>query len=481
MTREEIKIVPERSSTERKSFDVIIVGAGPAGIFAALELCKNSSLTVLLMDKGKSIDKRKCPSRLSGLNCMQCKPCGQLFGWGGSGAFSDGKLTLSSEVGGTLSTYITPEEMETLTQYVDDIYLQFGAPEEVYGGDEDFIKTLHRKAVMANLMLIPYRIRHLGTEKCFHVLKAMRSFMEDRISILTDTDVEQITVNDSRVTGVITRKGDEFTCKYLIAAPGRAGAEWLTQQAQRLNIKTLINPVDLGVRVEVPAEVAKPITENIYESKFIFYSKSFDDKVRTFCMCPQGEVVTEYSDGILTVNGHSYAEKKTNNTNFALLVSKTFTEPFKDPIAYGQYISRLANLLSGGVMVQRLGDLETGRRSTSDRLNKSILKPSLKSATPGDLSLVLPYRHLMSIMEMLKALDIVAPGIYSRYTLLYGVEVKFYSSRVVVDHNLETDINNFYVSGDGAGITRGLLQASISGVMAARSIMEKEENRKDQE
>ncbi len=455
---------------------MIIVGAGPAGIFAALELCKNSSLTVLLIDKGKNIDKRKCPSRLSGVNCMKCRPCNQIFGWGGSGAFSDGKLTLTSEVGGTLSSYVSPEELDTLTQYVDDIYLQFGAPKEIYGGDEHFLKTLHRKAVLANLMLIPYRIRHLGTEKCRSVVKAMRNFMEDRITILTDTEVEHIAVNDSRVVGVKTRKGDEFSCRYLIAAPGRAGAEWLTQQAQHLNIKTLINPVDLGVRVEVPAEVAEPITEKIYESKFIFYSKSFDDKVRTFCMCPHGEVVTEYSDGILTVNGHSYAEKKTDNTNFALLVSKTFTEPFKDPIAYGQYISRLANLLSGGVMVQRLGDLETGRRSTSDRLNKSILKQTLKSATPGDLSLVLPYRHLTSIMEMLKALDLVAPGIYSRYTLLYGVEVKFYSSRVVVDNNLETDIRNFYVSGDGAGITRGLLQASISGVMAARAIMEKDGN-----
>lgn len=466
--------MPVNSSSDKKSFDVIIVGAGPAGIFAALELCKSSPLSVLLIDKGKSIEKRKCPSRLSGHSCVKCKPCGQLFGWGGSGAFSDGKLTLSSEVGGTLSTYVTPEELDGLTSYVDNIYLQFGAPKEKYGGDEHHIKQLHRKAVMANLMLIPYQIRHLGTEKCLSVLKGMRSFMEDRITILTDTEVAQIIVTDSKVTGIKTGKGDEFTCRYLIAAPGRAGAEWLTQQVQRLNIKTMINPVDLGVRVEVPAEVAEPITENIYESKFIFYSKSFDDKVRTFCMCPRGEVVTEYTDGILTVNGHSYAEKKTNNTNFALLVSKSFTEPFKDPIGYGQYISRLANLLSGGVMVQRLGDLETGRRSTADRLNKSILKPSLKSATPGDLSLVLPYRHLMSIMEMLKALDVVAPGIYSRYTLLYGVEVKFYSSRVVVDNNLETDIKNFFVSGDGAGITRGLLQASISGVMAARAIINKD-------
>jgi uncharacterized protein len=455
-------------------FDVIIIGAGPAGIFSALELCKNSDLSVLLVDKGKNIDKRNCPSRISGGRCMQCKPCGLLFGWGGSGAFSDGKLTLSSEVGGILSNYISVETLNNLAGYVDNIYLQFGAPRELHGGDEDHIKELHRKAVLAHLMLIPYRIRHMGTDKCYSVVKSMRQYLEDRVVNLTDTEVENILVENDRAVGIMTRKGEEFRGTYIVVAPGRQGAEWLTGQAKRLDIKTSINPVDLGVRIEVPAEVAEPITKNIYESKFIFYSKAFDDKVRTFCMCPQGEVVTEYSDGILTVNGHSYSEKKTENTNFALLVSKTFTEPFRDPIAYGQYISRLANLLSGGVMIQRLGDLETGRRSTFDRINKSILKPTLKSATPGDLSLVLPYRYLSNLMEMLRALDIVAPGINSRHTLLYGVEVKFYSSRLIMEKNLETRIKNLFAAGDGAGITRGLLQASISGVMVAREILSRQ-------
>jgi uncharacterized protein len=466
--------VSRQGAPKTNKFDVIIIGAGPAGIFSALELCKSSNLSVLLVDKGKNIDKRTCPSRISGGQCMQCKPCGLLFGWGGSGAFSDGKLTLSSEVGGILSTYMPAQALNDLTRYVDDIYLQFGAPTELHGGDEHYIKELHRKAVLAHLMLIPYRIRHMGTDKCYSVVKSMRDYMENRVVNLTNTEVENILVEDSKAVGIRTRKGEEFRGTYVVVAPGRQGAEWLTGQAKRLNIKTSINPVDLGVRVEVPAEVAEPITRNIYESKFVFYSKAFDDKVRTFCMCPQGEVVTEYSDGILTVNGHSYSEKKTDNTNFALLVSKTFTEPFKDPIAYGQYIARLANLLSGGVMIQRLGDLETGRRSTRDRINKSILKPTLKSATPGDLSLVLPYRYLSSLMDMLKALDIVAPGIASRHTLLYGVEVKFYSSRLIMENNLETQVKNLFAAGDGAGITRGLLQASISGVMVAREILNRE-------
>lgn len=459
--------------TQKNSYDVIIIGAGPSGIFAALELCKITDLKVLLIDKGRDITQRKCPCRLTEGICHHCKPCDMLYGWGGSGAFSDGKLTLSSEVGGMISNYVSPDELGSLIEYVDDIYLKFGAPTELHGGDEDYIKTLHRKAVHAHLLLIPYRVRHLGTDKCVSVVKSMKEYLEGRIEILTRTEVQNIIVNNSHAVGVRTTDGSEYKGKYIIAAPGRAGAEWLTQEALRLDIKTIINPVDLGLRVEVPAEIAEPITKNIYESKFIFYSKCFDDRVRTFCMCPNGEVVTEYSDGILTVNGHSYSEKGTDNTNFALLVSKTFTEPFKDPIGYGQYIARLANLLSGGVMIQRLGDLEAGRRSTVDRIRKSITQPTLKSATPGDLSLVLPYRHMSSIIDMLKALDVVAPGIYSPHTLLYGVEVKFYSTRLMVEKELETRIGNLFVAGDGAGITRGLMQASISGIIAARAILER--------
>lgn len=464
----------QKTPQKNNNYDVIIIGAGPAGIFTAIELYENSNMSVLLIDKGKEIEKRKCPSRINGTSCNHCNPCDLLFGWGGSGAFSDGKLTLSHEVGGMLSNYVPLEYLEKLIKYVDGIYLRFGAPKEIYGSDEDYIKDLHRKAVHAHLKLIPYQVRHMGTDTCFSVVKAMKKHMDKRVEYLQKTEVKNIIIKDSSAVGVKATNGEEYYAKYIITAPGRQRSEWLTQEAQRLNIKTLINPVDLGLRIEVPAEVAEPITKNMYESKLIFYSKSFDDKVRTFCMCPQGEVVTEHSDGILTVNGHSYSEKKTGNTNFALLVSKTFTEPFNDPIAYGQYIARLANLLSGGVMIQRLGDLEAGRRSTTDRINKSILKPTLISATPGDLSLVLPYRYLSNIIDMLKALDIVAPGIYSNHTLLYGVEVKFYSSRLAVDNKLETGIKNLFVAGDGAGITRGLLQASISGVIVAREILKRE-------
>lgn len=459
---------------KEKQYDVIIVGAGPAGIFAALEISANSKLRVLMLDKGKDIAKRICPTRVSAVGCKQCKPCDLLFGWGGSGAFSDGKLTFSTDIGGQLAALLPKEKVESFIRHADEIYLRFGAPKEIFGADEDRLRDLSRKAAIAHLTLIPYQLRHLGTEKCLAMAKGLHKHLAQHVDIATKCEVKHILAENSRIYGVETADGTIYRGKYCIVAPGRQGAAWLVEEARRLNLVTTINPVDLGVRVEVPAVMAEPITKDIYEPKLVFYSKHFDDRVRTFCMCPNGEVVTEYSDGVVTVNGHSYSEKKTDNTNFALLVSKTFTEPFKDPIAYGQYIARLANLLAGGVMVQRLGDLEYGRRSTWDRLKKSIVQPTLRDATPGDLSLVLPYRYLSNILEMLKALDVVAQGIYSRDTLLYGVEVKFYSSSLVVDQNLETRINNLFAAGDGAGITRGLMQASVSGIITAREILRRE-------
>jgi uncharacterized FAD-dependent dehydrogenase len=272
---------------------------------------------------------------------------------------------------------------------------------------------------------------------------------------------------------VRTQKGEEYYAGHVIVSPGREGSDWLSKEGRRLKLDASVNPVDIGVRVELPAEVLEELTDIIFESKFIYYSKTFEDRVRTFCMCPYGEVVMENNDGLITVNGHSHAERKTPNTNFALLVSKSFTHPFKEPIAYGRYVAGLANLLGGGVLVQRLGDLQNGRRSTPERLAKGLVKPTLEEATPGDLSLVLPYRHLTALMEMLKALDVIAPGVNSRNTLLYGVEVKFYSSRLNLSHNLETKIRNLYATGDGAGVTRGLMQASISGILAARDIGKK--------
>jgi hypothetical protein len=311
----------------------------------------------------------------------------------------------------------------------------------------------------------------LGTDKNYEILKKIQYYLQDKIDIEFLTAVDKIIVEDNKAVGVYTDKGDTFYAKYIAAAPGREGNEWFKGESERLQLGLRNNAVDVGVRVEVPAVVMKDITDVVYESKLIYYTKSFDDRVRTFCMNPYGEVVIENNDGIKTVNGHSYADKRTDKTNFALLVSKEFTEPFDSPIAYGKYIASLANMLGEGVLVQRLGDLLDGRRTTHKRLERSLLQPSLTDATPGDLSLVLPYRFLQDIVEMLKAMDKVAPGVYSKHTLLYGVEVKFYSSRVELNNKLETKVENLFAGGDGAGVTRGLAQASASGVVMAREIL----------
>jgi len=454
-------------------FDVIIVGAGPAGIFSALELTENTPLSLLMLDKGPDIDQRKCPAS-RGLGCINCDPCSLLSGWGGAGAFSDGKLTLSTEVGGWLDEYRSKEKLAELISYVDSVYLKFGAPQHLYGTDLDKIDEIGRKASLAGLKLIPQKLRHLGTEKCADILRKMRRHLKDKVEVRTKTEVKGLIVRNGKVEGVETTTGEKFSGKYVVVAPGRSGAEWLTSEVQSLGLKTLNNPVDVGLRVEVLAPVMEEITSALYDPKFIYYSKSFDDQVRTFCVTPQGEVITESYEGIITVNGQSYAEKKTGNTNFAILVSTSFTEPFKEPIAYGKYLARLTNLLSGSVIVQRLGDLEAGRRSTEERMERSLVVPTLRMATPGDLSFVLPYRYLADIREMLQALDQIAPGVHSKHTLLYGVEVKFYSSRLQLSDCLETKIHNLFTIGDGAGVTRGLVQASVSGVIVAREIIKRE-------
>jgi uncharacterized FAD-dependent dehydrogenase len=446
----------------KKRYRVIIVGSGPSGIFAALTLSRAGVKDIAIIERGKDIHERK---RGRGMEL--------LCGWGGAGAFSDGKLTLSPRVGGFLSDFIPQKELMNLIKEADEIYLSFGAPKEVLGQASDKTEALYQEAKLAGLEFIPMEIRHLGTENCLPLLKRVRENLRGKMEVFFETPAKELRVEKGKVTGVSLHDGTSLEAEFVICGPGRVGAEWIKQEVARLEVSSVPSPVDIGVRVEAPASILRKLTDLAYEAKFIYYSKTFDDRVRTFCMNPFGEVVTERIEDIVTVNGHSYAKKKTENTNFAILVSNTFTEPFRDPIGYGRYIARLANLLGNGVIVQRLGDLLDGRRSTPDRINRCITQPTLISATPGDLSFVLPYRHLKSIIEMLEALDRITSGIFSRHTLLYGVEVKFYTNRVKISPRLETDIQNLFLIGDGAGITRGLMQASISGILAGNEIMKR--------
>ena len=440
-------------------YQTIIVGAGPAGIFTALALADEGVGPVLLLELGKDLKERKRRNS----NDMLC-------GWGGAGAYSDGKLTLSPEVGGLLGEYLESESLHQILQTADDIWVKHGAPEVIYGRASAKLENLADRARLANLKLIPSQIRHIGTENCRVVLDKLRQSLVDRVETRTCSPVQSLLAEAGCVRGVKLENGETISSQFVVAAPGRSGAGWMKKQAESLGLKTQASPVDIGVRVELPAAVLKEITDIIYESKLIYYSKTFDEKVRTFCMNPYGEVVIEKTKEVVTVNGHSYARKKSENTNFAILVSSAFTEPFDDPIGYGFYIARLANLLGKGPIVQRLGDLLAGRRSTAARMNRCLTRPTLPEATPGDLSFVFPFRHLQSIIEMLQALEILAPGVYSRHTLLYGVEVKFYSNRIELSSELETGIKNLFAIGDGAGITRGLIQASASGILAARAI-----------
>jgi hypothetical protein len=400
-------------------------------------------------------------------------PAERLCGWGGAGAYSDGKLTLSTEVGGVLREFLDEKTLYQLLETTDRIYEAHGAPDRIFGQVTPQLEALADRARLADLELIPNRIRHMGTENCVNVLERFYNSLTERITIRTEAQVADLICEQGQIRGVRLADGEKIAGRFVIVAPGRVGANWMKKQADTLGLKTRATSVDIGVRVELPAPVLKTITDITYESKLIHFSKTFDEKVRTFCMNPYGEVVTEQNDDILTVNGHSYANKKSETTNFSILVSSAFTEPFDDPIAYGRYIAHLANLLGGGVIIQRLGDLIAGRRSTPARIARCLTRPTLPEATPGDLSFVFPYRHLLSIMEMLQALEKLAPGVYSRHTLLYGVEVKFYSNRIHVSSEMETGIKNLFTVGDGAGITRGLLQASASGILAGRAVAER--------
>jgi len=437
--------------------DVVIIGAGPAGIFAALELRRlRPQLKIEIIEQGHSIQQR---SRR-----------GQdiLRGWGGAGAFSDGKLTFSAEVGGTLATLVSEAELMAMLDYIDEVYGRYADTGAMFPADD--LEWITRKANLAGLTYVPTRVRHIGTENCYTILHRMQDELESSVTLHFDVSAEEILVADSRVRGVRLSDGSCIDASHVIAAPGRVGSAWMAAEARRLGLTAWTNPVDLGVRVELPAVIMEDLTNAAYETKLICHTKSFDDRVRTFCMNPYGEVVRETLSDIVTVNGHSWANKRTCNTNFALLVSADFSEPFDDPIGYGQHVARLANMLGKGVLVQRLGDLHAGRRTTPERLRRCLTRPTLTDAEPGDLSYCLPYRILKDILEMLERLDELAPGVNSDHTLLYGIEAKFYSNRVKLDASLETEIAGLYAVGDGAGITRGLIQASLSGVIAARAI-----------
>lgn len=442
------------------TYNVLIVGSGPAGIFAALELLKSKKkLKILILEKGDDLPDRK--------------PHDIFHGFGGAGTFSDGKLNLSTAVGGFLTDYIGEDKLESLIDYVDKIFIKYGAPQELHGTDEEEVKRLEEISARNGLRLLPFKIRHLGTDRCFSLLKNLRQDINAQIDILFNYEAVEILKQGDKAAGVKTCDGKEFLGDFIILAPGRSGSHWLSEESKRLGLSTGTNPVDIGVRVEVPASIMRPVTDVMHEAKLLFYSKRFDDLVRTFCMNPYGVVVKEKHKDFCTVNGHSFSTKKTNNTNFAILASTTFTEPFHEPIAYGQYIAKLVNLLGEGIIVQRLGDLLQGRRSTAERIKKGSVKPTLTDATPGDLSFAIPYRYISDILEMLEALDKIAPGIYSTSTLLYGAEVKFYSMRLKLTNDLETEVKNLFAAGDGAGITRGIIHAAVSGVVAAREIIKR--------
>ena len=458
-------------------YDVIIIGAGPSGIFCAYELIKNKpDMRILMIEKGRPIEKRTCPKRTT-KTCVGCKPCSITTGFAGAGAFSDGKLSLSPDVGGYLPDILGYDKDVELIKESDDIYLKFGADANVYGVDKQKeIEEIRRKAINANLKLIECPIRHLGTEEGYKIYTRLQEHLTAQgIEMLFHTMVNDIIIEENHAKGVVTDKGESYYASEVVAAIGREGSDWFSHICKAHGIETEVGTVDIGVRVEVRDEVMEFLNKNLYEAKLVYYTPTFDDKVRTFCTNPSGEVATEYyENGLAVVNGHAYKSKdyKTNNTNFALLVSKNFTKPFKTPIEYGKHIAQLSNMLCDGkIMVQTFGDFQRGRRTTEERLCRNNLIPTLKDAVPGDLSLVFPHRIMVDIKEMLLALDKVTPGIASDETLLYGVEVKFYSNKVVVNADFETNISGLRAIGDGASVTRGLQQASANGISVARSIL----------
>ena len=467
------------------NYDVILVGAGPAGIFCAYELMiQNKGLKVLLVEKGSDIYSRKCPilekkaTKCPNSKTGTCYPaCAMTSGFGGCGAYSDGKFNITSEFGGWMTDYLPEEEVIELIKYVDKINLEHGAPDEITDPYTKEVFDIERRGIARGLKLLRSEVRHLGTEVNLQVLKNIYEHMKPYIDYKFATTVEDIIVEDGVVKGIVLEDGEKLSAKYVALCIGRAGSHWLSKALSKHNVTFKNNRVDVGVRVETNDIIMDEINRHLYEGKFI-YNTSVGTTVRTFCSNPSGHVVVENHHGVKVCNGHAFKDIKygSKNTNFALLVSLEFDEPFRDPNAYAEEISGLANQLSnGGVIVQKYGDIKKGRRSTKKRIDEGFVKPTLKEAIPGDLGLVLPYNVMKSLIEMTEELDYITPGIASDHTLFYGVEAKFYSDRPVVNSNFETEIKNLYVGGDGAGITRGLAQAGANGVKIARAIIEKEE------
>ena len=451
-------------------YDVIIIGAGPGGIFAAYELMNNKpEMKVAVFEAGHALSKRHCPIDGDKIKtCIGCKSCSIMSGFGGAGAFSDGKYNITNDFGGTLYEYIGKKRALDLMHYVDEINLKYGGEgTKLYTTSGSRFKTL---CIQNDLHLLDASVRHLGTDINYVVLENLYAYLKDKVEFFFDTPVQTINVTDGGYSVVCSDA--TYECEKCIVSVGRSGSKWMENVCKELDIPTNSNRVDIGVRVELPANVFAHLTDELYESKIVYRTKEYADKVRTFCMNPKGAVVNENTNGIITVNGHSYEDPamQTENTNFALLVAKHFSEPFKDSNGYGESIARLSNMLGGGVIVQRFGDLVHGRRSTPSRIEEAFITPTLQ-ATPGDLSLVLPKRILDGIIEMIYALDKVAPGTANEDTLLYGVEVKFYNMEVEVNDKLESRYSGLYIIGDGSGITHSLSHASASGVHVARDII----------
>lgn len=454
-----------------KNYDIIAVGAGAAGAFLAYELTKlETKKKVLIIDGGRRVENRTCPITDGKVDhCIGCKPCNIMYGFGGAGTLSDGKYNITTNFGGDLHRYVGEKKAMELMEYVDSVLMSFdgGDDLELYSTDKNDLKT---KCLRHDLHLLDAKVRHFGTDRNKIILHRMYEYVKDKVDFEFSTMVEDVDYENGKYI-VKTDKGGEFSADDLVLAAGRSGSKWIGDVCDKFGIKSKRNRVDIGLRIEVPAEVFKHITDDVYEAKIMYQTKQYNDIVRTFCMNPYGHVVTENTNGILTVNGHSFTDPKlqSENTNFALLVTNRFTEPFEDSNEYGESIARLSNMLGGGVLMQRFGDLVKGRRSSDRRMEKSFTKPTMK-ATPGDLSLVMPKRQLDDIIEMIYQLDKIAPGMANDDTLLYGIEVKFYNSEIEVDEKFESKHKGLYCVGDGSGATHSLSQASACGIEVARSL-----------